>query len=320
MFRFRSALKFAAPLAVLLATTAVSLTSTSVRAEWDEIGQNEDGSATLYYNDDTGHWAVVIEKDGKYGVYIDDAVAKAMLEKLGIGGSNPNPDDPTDGKGTSKPDVKALEKLLKDAAAVVHNTPLGSKLGGVIEQGGGGKAPHWNPGDGDDKGPGDLPSSKDHKGGLTAEQKATLQKQLNYVAKQATLGEQGMFDGSEGGTENAPSFTVHSKKNDPSDSQGDPDNGNHEPDKPANVPKGEDLGPKPELVNPNPEMKTGVTGGKGKSHGTVVVKKVAVDKTNGKTDGKTAQRSNVMSQGLLDGSNGFSPNGPSGMGHSTRLR
>ncbi len=350
MFRFKSALKFAAPLALLLATTALSLTSTSVRADyyddhgWHDYGSNEDGSATLWYNSDTGQWAVTIGAN----VYIDDAVCAAMVEKLGYGHSNPNPDDPNNGKGTEKPSADAIKKFLADAAAVLHNSPINSKVGGIIEQNGGGKAPHWNPGDGDDKGPGDLPSSKDKKD-AAAELKAKIQAQLEKAAKQAALGKQGMFD--EGAGESWGGFNVHSKKNDPSASNGDPDNGDHSPDKP-DVPKGEDLGQKPELVNPNPEMMPGAggkiggkgksrntvsvedpnlkNGGKGKLNGFVAVKKVATDKS-GKSDSswtddvKPAKRT-VMSPSLLDGATGLGSSGPSGigtpqgMGHGTRLR
>src|ERR1051325_10400076 len=350
MFRFRSALKFAAPLAVLLATTAmtVTLTSTSVRADyydehgWHDYGSHEDGSAKLWFKEDTGSWAVVIGMN----VYMDDAVCAAIVEKLGYNKGNPNPDDPTGGKGTEAPSADAIKKLLKDAAAVLHNSPINSKVGGIIEQNGGGKAPHWNPGDGDDNGPSDLPSSKDKKD-AAAELKAKIAAQLEKAAKQAALGKQGMYD--EGAGESWGGFNVHSKKNDPSASNGDKDNGDHSPDKP-DVPKGEDLGQKPELVNPNPEMmpgtggksagkgkshntvsvedpnlKTGGAGGKGKSNGFVAVKTVKSGKTGGnKTDGNGA-RSNVMSQGLLDGANGFGSNGPAGMGgmgggHTTRLR
>jgi len=324
--RFKSAFKFALPLAVLLATTALSLTSTSVRAEWNEVGSNEDGSATLYYNDTNGSWAVVIEKDGRYGVYIDDAVAKAMLEKLGHGHSNPNPDDPNNGKGTEKPSAEAIKQMIKDAAAVYHNTPINSKVGGIIEQGGGGKVPHWNPGDDDNNGPSNPPSSKDRKD-MSAELKAKIQKALDLAAKQAAMGKQGMFDGSEGGTESWGGFNMHGPKNDPSGSKGDKDNGDHSPDKP-DIPKGEDLGPKPELVNPNPVLKApGAI--KTTKLGTVSVKKQTLGATDGKkkTEGqtvktadKTAGGPKIMGPGLLDGgTTGFSggsvsPTGVSGGG------
>jgi hypothetical protein len=331
--RFKSAFKFALPLAVLLATSALSLTSTSVRAEWTDVGQNEDGSATLYYNDSTGSWAVVIEKDGRYGVYIDDAVAAAMLEKLGYGHSNPNPDDPNNGKGTEKPSAEAIKKMIKDAAAVVHNTPIGSKLGGIIEQHGGGKAPHWNPSDDDNKGPSNPPSSKDRID-MSAELKARIQKALDLAAKQAATGKQGMFDGSEGGTESWVGLNMHGKNNDPND-------GDNSPDKP-DIPKGEDLGPKPELVNPNPELKGPATVKvKTAKLGTATAKKQnlgasdtknkgegkAADKAAGKTVDKTAGV--LKSPGLLDMGGGFAAGAPaaSGMGampaggaHTTRLR
>ena len=298
------------------------LTSTSAQAGWEEVGHNEDGSATLWYNDVNGRWVVTIEKDGKMGIYDQEGVIRAMLAKLGL--SNPNPNDDNNGKGTDKPDIRELLKQLKDAKAVVVNTPIDSKLGGIIEQNGGGKAPHWNPGDDDNKGPKDPPSSKDHKGGLTAEQKANLQKMLNEVARQAALGKAGMYDGSEGGSESAPELNKHAQKNGSNDNKGDHENPNDPSNDKPNVPKGENLGPRPELVNPNPELRTG---GKGKAHVAVKAKNRTLTKTakldSGKSGkGKTGNSNgaaNIMSPGLLEGGgNGFASSGPAATGHAIR--
>lgn len=232
-----------------------------------------------------------------------------------IDNSNPNPDDPNNGKGTSKPDIEALIKNAKGASWTVKVNPEDSPMGGVITDNGGGKAPHWNPGEDDSgKGPSNPPDSKGPKGSLTPEQIANIQKQLNAAARQAALGEQGMFDGSEGGSENAPGINLHNGiKQDQNNGKGngdeDGDGKNDYIDK--YLPKGEALGPQPEVVNPSPELKCHTAA---KKHlGTITLKNKTSGKgTGGKTD--THQMSNVLSPGLLEGGNSFSYNGPTGAG------
>jgi hypothetical protein len=348
--RFKSTFRFVLPLAVLLATTAVSTVLTTTPAQaWDPTWQSSDGSVTLWYqegSDGRGVFVVTIEKDGKFGVYFEKAVVDAVFDKMD--NSNPNPADDTGGKGTSKPSVDELLKIVKDAAAVIVTTPINSKLGGIIEQGGGGKVPHWNPGDGDDNGPSNPPSSKGehHPGQLTAEQLKNRQALVNKLVRQAALGKGGMFDGSEGGTESAPGLDKHGgtpKNVNNGQGHGDEDGDGNNDYKSPYIPQGEDLGPKPELVNPNPVLKApGAI--KTTKLGTVSVKKQDLGASNGKnkteggkteggktvkTAGKTAGGPKIMAPGLLDaGTTGFSGgSAPSSMGampaggaHTTRLR
>lgn len=310
MIRFKS-LKYALPVAVLLATTALSMTV--AKADWQPAFQNEDGSATLWYDDSTGKMAVTIEKDGKFAVYFDQAVINAMLDK--DKGSDPDPNDPNNGKGTDKPDVEAMIKNAKGGSWSVKVNPEDSPLGGVITNNGGGKAPHWNPGDDDNKSPGSPPNSKPN-GGMSAQQKAAMQKALNDAARQAALGGQGMYDGSEGGNENAPGINMNGGSQNAgkgSGGQGDDSKGGVNADdyKDNYVPKGESLGPKPELVNPTPDLK-GHTATTKKRVSTVKLKDASSGKGSGKGD--NTQTSNVTSPGLLEGGNGFSFNGPAGAG------
>src|SRR5688572_14820803 len=109
MKRFVSKLRFALPVAALLASTAIFTTPAKA---WEQSWQSSDGSVSMWYqvgSDGQTKFAVVIEKDGKYGVYFEQGVIDAVFEK--IGASNPNPD--TDGAGTFKPDFEELLKNLK---------------------------------------------------------------------------------------------------------------------------------------------------------------------------------------------------------------
>jgi hypothetical protein len=328
MNRIKSALKYALPLAAVLMMSSFSLGS--AQAYWEAMGSNEDGSATLYYNESTGVFAVVIEKNGKFGVYFEKGVVMAMLEKMGI--SNPDPNDPNNGQGTTKPDVADLLKHAHGVTWEVKADPEGTPLGGAINGNGGGKVPHWNPG-GDDNGSGPGPhhdNTKGPQGTWDAKDKANIQGMLNEIARQVANAKGGMFDGSEGGTEGPPGLNKHggTPKNynngqGHGDEDGDGKNDYYDP----NLPDGEDLGPKPELVNPSPENKGGARNAgtpKTKNHGTV---KVLKTKTDAKTETKTAKGSDVMSPGLLEGSGGFSTNGPAAAGAlhgggaaTTRLR
>ncbi len=307
MIRFKS-LKYALPVAVLLATTALSMTA--AKADYDIWWQSDDGSVSLWHDDSTGKSAVLIEHDGKYEIYFNQAVIDAVFDK--IDNSNPNPDDPNNGKGTDKPDIEAMIKNAKGGSWSVKVNPEDSPLGGVITNNGGGKGPHWNPGDDDSKGPGSPPNSKPN-GGLSPQQKAAIQKELNEAARQAALGEQGMYDGSEGGSENAPGINMHdgikqNNNNGNGDGKGKSTGDDY---KDPYVPKGEALGAKPELVNPSPELK---------GHATAKKRLGAVKFENkGKNSGKDAnsdahQTLNVTSPGLLGGGNSFSNNGPAATG------
>jgi hypothetical protein len=317
MLRFKY-LKFALPVVALLATTA--LTSTSARAEWQPVYQTGDGSATLWYDADNSKYAVVIEKDDKYGVYFEKGVIDAMFDKWDS--SNPNPDDATNGKGTEKPDVEAALKKAHGVTWNVKVNPENSPLGGVINGNGGGKVPHWNPG-GDDNGsgPGSPPDSKPH-GGLTDKQKADIAHMLDKAAHQTVVGKQGMFDGSEGGTESWTGINKHGGvKTGKNDGKGQGDRGDSsttgEDYRDPNVPKGEDLGVKPELVNPSPEIK-----GRGAAKNKLGVVKLRVkDAGNaGNKSGEAPKTSkeqkaaDVMSPGLLEGGGGFAFNGPAAAG------
>jgi hypothetical protein len=73
MKRFVSKLKFALPVVALLASTA--LFTTPAKA-WEQSWQSSDGSVSMWYqvgSDGQTKFAVVIEKDGKYGVYFERA-------------------------------------------------------------------------------------------------------------------------------------------------------------------------------------------------------------------------------------------------------
>jgi hypothetical protein len=328
----KSSFRLVAPLAVLLATTVLSLTPAKA---WEPAWQSDDGSVTLWYeNDSNGNTKLVvtIEKDGKFGVYFEKGVIDAVLDKWD--NSNPDPNDPNNGKGTDKPDKEAILRQIKDAIGNVKNTPENSPLGGIINGHGGGKVPHWNPG-GDDNGngPKNPPSSKDHKpGGLTAEQQKNLEKMINDAARQVANIKQGMGDGTEGGTEGPPTLNMHGgvKKNgNNGKGHGDEDGDGNNDYKDPYLPKGENLGPKPELVNPQPDLKTkGV--GKGKTLGTVKTTNLGASKTENlggaqpkgtgkvvktekKTDTKTAG-SSLLGPGLLDNGGGFGGSGPAGAG------
>lgn len=314
MNRIKS-LKYALPVAVLLAATALSLTA--ARADYEEWWQSDDGSVSLWHDDATGKTVVLIEHDGKYGVYDQQAVIDAVFDK--IDGSNPNPDDPNNGKGTSKPDVAELIKHMHDVKWTVKVNPEDSPLGGVIDGNGGGKAPHWNPGDEDGgKGPSSPPDNKPH-GGMSDQQKAAIQKALNEAAREAALGGQNMFDGSEGGNESWGGLNVHGKNSSSNNGKPDGDKGDStvygDDYKDNNVPKGEDLGPKPELVNPSPELK-----GHGHAKKHIGSIKLNHGKTGGKDTGKAGKSGKpngntaVLSPSLLEGGNGFSSNGPAGTG------
>ena len=240
MIRFKS-LKYALPVAVFLATTALSMTA--AKADYDIWWQSNDGSVSLWHDDSTGKFAVLIEHDGKYEIYFNQAVIDAVFDK--IDNSNPNPDDPNNGKGTDKPDIEAMIKNAKGGSWSVKVNPEDAPLGGVITNNGGGKGPHWNPGDDDSKSPGSPPNSKPN-GGMTAQQKAAMQKALNDAARQAALGGQGMYDGSEGGNENAPGINMNGGSQNAgkgSGGQGDDSKGrvNGDDYKDNYVPKGEKL-------------------------------------------------------------------------------
>ena len=177
MNRIKSALKYALPLAAVLMMSSFSLGS--AQAAWEAMGTNEDGSATLYYNESTGVFAVVIEKNGKFGVYFEKGVIMAMLEKMGM--SNPDPNDPNNGLGTTKPDVADLLKHAHGVTWEVKADPESTPLGGAINGHGGGKVPHWNPG-GDNDGSGSGPhhdNTKGPQGTWDAKDKANIQGMLN---------------------------------------------------------------------------------------------------------------------------------------------
>jgi hypothetical protein len=313
MNRFKS-LKYALPVAVLLATTALSLTA--ARADYTEWWQSDDGSVSLWHDDATGKTVVLIEHDGKYGVYDQQAVIDAVFDK--IDASNPDPNDPNNGKGTSKPDFADLIKHMHDVKWTVKVDPEDSPLAGEINGNGGGKVPHWNPGDDDGgNGPSNPPDNKPH-GGLTAHQKAAIQNALNAAAREAALGGQNMFGG-EGGNESWGGFKPHGKNSSSNNGkhQGDKGDGTvYGDDYKSNVPEGEDLGPKPELVNPSPELK-----GRGHAKKHIGSIKLNHSKSSGKDSGKTGKSGKsdgntaVLSPGLLEGGNGgFSYNGPAGTG------
>ncbi|MBM3528001.1 MAG: hypothetical protein FJX62_07910 [Alphaproteobacteria bacterium] len=310
MLRLKSTLRFALPLALLLATTAVStvLVPTSAKA-WENTWTSGDGSVKLWYqvgSDGQTKFAVTIEKDGKFGVYLEPGVIDAVFDKMG--GSNPDPNDPNNGAGTFKPDVEELLRKVKDASAVFHNEILDSPLGAYLERGGDGKGPKWNPGpDGDDSGPNNPPSSKEPKGGLTAEQQKNLDKMANAAMRHAKAIKGGMYDGSEGGTEGPPTLDMKGSPKNNNSTGGNDKDGDGKNDYEPTIP-GNDLGPKPELVNPpvlNDAKKQTA------KRGTSARKQVVVASER---NGKTAKTSNLMSRGLLDGSGGFNSTGPAGTG------
>src|SRR5436190_704410 len=157
MTRFRSTFRFALPLAVLLTTTALTLTPAN--ADWEQGWQSSNGEVQLWYwEDDNGSatkWVVYIEHDGWFGVYHSPEVVNwVILYKKGS--SDPQPDPDSNAK-IDKPDLKELMKLAKDAIAIEKKIPEQSPLAGIIEKDGGGYVPHWNPSDDDHHGPKDPP-------------------------------------------------------------------------------------------------------------------------------------------------------------------
>lgn len=253
-------LKHALPVVALLSTTA--LFSTSASAHWTAAWQSSDGSVTLYHDDydDAKHpFAVVYEKDGKFSVSFSPSVIDAILQKMEAG-TNPSPDDPNNGKGTFKPDVESLIKSGRGAHWTVKVNPEDSPLGGVIDKNGGGKVPHWNPGDDDGKGAPSDPRNDAPGSAAIAKRDAAIDKAIQDAARQATNAGKGMFDGSEGGNEGPPVLNIHGSTGGGSNggkNQGDRGDGTVTGDnyRDPNAPKGEALGPKPELVNPTPDLK-----------------------------------------------------------------
>lgn len=307
MKRLFSNLRFALPVAALLATTA--LVSTPAKA-WEQGWQSSDGSVSLWYehgSDGQTKFAVVIEKDGKYGVYFEQGVIDAVFDK--IGGSNPDPNDPNNGQGTFKPDIKELLKDAKGINVKVKAELWDTWLGEYLSRGGDGKGPKWNPGPDDDGSPNTGTGGNHKPEGPTAKEILARQKAINVAVRNIENMKGGMYDGSEGGTEGPPSVGPKSGHG-----QGNGNDDDKSPDKPDDNVKNE-LGPKPELVNP-PYFRTG----KGKTGGAEIKKgKVAVVDTKGKSAGKAEGKSGggktaPMSPGLLDSGPGLGANGPSAAG------
>lgn len=351
MLRLKT-LKYALPMVAFLAVSAISSTPASAH-DWQPVYSNGDG-VTLWYDKDSGKSAVTIERNGRFEVYFDKAVIDAVLDKWD-GSSNPNPDDPNNGKGTFKPDIVALIKQGHGTWNVPVN-PENSPIGSVINGDGGGKIPHWNPGgeegDGKNHNPGDGKSAIER---YNEEQKAKIQHALEVAAREAGKSGMGMFDGSEGGSESWGGLKPHGgiKTGDNKGPDGDQGDSTHDASdfKDPYLPKGEDLGAKPEIVNPTPDGKKqgrtsvkignlGTGDAKGKSGNGTTGKGDAQGMTFGKGKGGGAgggdqgmalgpkkggggdqggktdkQVSTVMSPGLLDGGNGLAFNGPSGAGH-----
>jgi hypothetical protein len=249
---------------------------------------------------------VLIEKDGKYGVYFEQGVIDAVFDKMGS--SNPGPDDANNGAGTFKPDIEELIKGLKGAKWQVRVNPENSPLAGYINGGGGGKVPHWNPGPDDDGSPDSSMGQPGKPEGKTAKEMAAELAALNSAIRDIENMKGGMGDGSEGGTEGPPTVGKGSHSNHGQGNNNDDDDGPKKPVIDTN-----ELGPKPELVNP-PYFKTS---GKVKTAGArIEVKKpkVAMIDGKGKTDGKASGPSVLTSHGLLGGGPGLGANGPSGAG------
>jgi hypothetical protein len=310
MKRFVLKLKFALPVVALLAGTAILTTPAKA---WEQTWQSSDGSVSMWYergSDGQTKFAVVIEKDGKYGVYFEQGVIDAVFDK--IGSSNPNPD--TDGAGTFKPDFEELIKDLKGAKWEVKVNPENSPLAGYINGNGDGKVPHWNPGPDDDGGPNSSPGKPNKPEGPTPKEIAAKLAALNAAIRGFENMKGGMFDGSEGGTEGPPTVGKGPKGNHGQGNYGDYGGDGDKPDKP--VIDTDEVGPKPEVVNP-PYFKT-----PGVAKATTEVKKpktVAIETKGkvdgkGKTAGKSAGGSVLMSPGLLGGGQGLGTNGPSSAG------
>jgi hypothetical protein len=305
---------------------SVALVSTPAHAEWTEWWKSSDGSVTLWHNDsDTSpvKFAVMVEKDGKFGVSFSENLVHAILEKI-EGGSNPNPDDPNNGRGTERKDIASMIEHTKGVNWIVPVNPEDSPIGGAINGHGGGKIPHWNPGE-DSGGGGNTsnPQNSRPNDAINAKRDAAIEKALELAARDAAKGSQGMFDGSEGGTETWTGFNTHGPKKNQNDGKNQGDRGDSSStgdDYRPDIPKGEDLGPKPEVVNP--AFKGGRGSGKVKvGHaGKLNVETVKKNEgTGGKASGGTT--SSLMSPGLLEGGGGFAFNGPAaaaGGGHAVR--
>lgn len=305
MKRYISKLKFVLPVAALLTTTAFVATPAMA---WEQSWTSKDGSVSLWYergSDGQTKFAVVIEKDGKFGVYFEKGVIDAVFDK--IGSSNPDPSDPNNGQGTFKPDIA---ELLKDAKGVhVNVTPeiWDTPLGDYISRGGNGKGPKWNPGPDDDGSPSSGPGSVKKPEGPTPQEIAAKMAAINALARSHQNMKGGMYDGSEGGTEGPPS--VGPKSGGGSSGQGGGSGDDKGPDKP-NIDTDE-LGPKPEVVNP-PYFKTPATRHAKSGADTKKVKTVKVD-TKGKV-AKAGGNSALMGPGLLDGGPSLGASGPAGAG------
>jgi hypothetical protein len=313
MKRFVSKLKFALPIVALLAGTAI--VSAPAKA-WEQGWQSSDGSVSLWYergSDGQTKFAVIIEKNGKFGVYFEQGVIDAVFDKMG--GSNPDPNDPNNGQGTFKPDVEELLKKAKGATVIVAREIWETPLGDYLERGGGGKGPKWNPGPDDDGEPGGSGGKPDKPEGPTAKEVAAKLAALNAAIRGFENMKGGMYDGSEGGTESPPTVGKGPHSNHGQGNNGD--DGDDGPKKP--VIDTNELGPKPELVNPpyfkTPgKAKTAKTGIETKKPKVATIGTKGKADGKGKTDGKSAGGSILMSPGLLGGGTGLGANGPSSAG------
>ena len=230
---------FAAIGIAIAATAFVAITSAPAPAlAEDKISEwidDETGDVIELYSDNGKAMMVVHHADGGIEVWHE---------------SNPNPDD--NGKGTSRPDVKALLKLAH-LAYKVHKNAEDTPLGAWTTEGGKGRGPHWNPGDDQgNNGPGGAPN---HSGDYseTAKEKADQIKAAN--AKAATLNRIGgsMGSGDEGGSENAPGLGNHGGGKGGSGNG----SGSYQDRQNKTIGKTESLGPHPEVVNPPPKSTGG---------------------------------------------------------------
>ncbi len=241
MTRFRSALRFALPMTLLLVTTA--LPTPTLAADWIIwYSDTDNGRSYSIFRDKNDPTAFMI-------IYNDDGVHHLIWVE------DQSPDDT--GKGTEKPDIGELIKKGL-ASYKVRVTPENSPLSQWIDRGGGGFVPHWNPGDGDGgKGPGNP--VKNNTGGLTDKQKALLQKLVVALNRADDLMGKSMGGGDEGGTESAPTPGKSSGRGKGSGGSGD-GSGNND-NKVKYSPGGEaaTLGPRPDLVNPAPKNKIGLS-------------------------------------------------------------
>jgi hypothetical protein len=300
MTRLRSALRYALPLAALLAVTTVAtmVAPTVARADWEQLGSWSGSDSTTYtvYQDDDGKFAVYVDKGSTANVYFSNDLAWFVMFKQGFKWSDPGPED--NGKGTDKPDVVSMLKKVKGFTINVPQMPEKTPLGKWLDSGGAGFVPHWNPGDDDGKGPGRTPGN--NVTGPTAKQLAAAARIRNEDVRELNAIGGSMGDVGDLSGESAPGLP--SDKNSGSSGRGSGGNGNgsdNNSGKRKYLGTDESLGPRPDLVNP--PHKTAKIGSR-----------IA------KTGNKGAKLS-VLTPGLLDGGATFSGNGPSAtsaIGHS----